>query len=342
MLTSDVVHRTSWRVPSTAPSSDARICSRRVSSSGLVDIIRVLRQRGGVERFKELTEAGVSRQQIESARSRGDVERLHRGVYALPGTPRDVALARLFRAELTCVSWCARAGLPVPVADGRAHVAVPMSRAVGLPRLRPVDDVVLHRTTPRGVTGGGTAHLDMLAACVSPLEQVAVLDAALASGFISRHEVGDLEHGPRRRLDWLRTHVSPLAQSIGESFVRVALREAGLHVRPQARPIAVGPSDMVVEGALIVEVDGAAYHQGAPAFKNDRDRDRRGAIEGWTTMRFTHTEATSELGEVVADVVAWLVRHHDTPALRTRIDRAARVSDPEWWAGSAWHRESGS
>jgi len=307
-----------------------------VQLSAVVDIIRVLRQRDGVERFKELTEAGLSRQQIDNALSRGQVERVHRGVYALPGTPRDLALARVFRSELTCVSWCARVGLPVPTLDGRVHLAVPTSRAVGLPRLRPVDDVVLHRIEPGDTTGGGTAHLDVLAACVAPLEQVAILGAALGSGFIAPHELQDLKKSSRRRRTWLRSHVSPLSQSIGESFVRVALKEAGLRVQPQARPIAGGPADMVVEGALIVEVDGAAYHQSGPAFKNDRDRDRRAAIQGWPTMRFTHAEATSELGEVVADVVAWLVRHHDNPALRTRIDRAARVSDPNWWAGSAW------
>lgn len=307
-----------------------------------MDIRPVLRNRGGAARWLDLREAGISRAAIDAARAAHVVERPHRGVYALPGTPRATVLSVIFRSTLTCVSWCQARGIPVPTSDGRTHVAVPTSRGAGLARQRPVSDVVVHRCGEYA-EDLAIAHLDAAAHCTTPLEQVAVIDGALRMGAISPRDMSELAWGSRERREWVRRRVRGSAQSIGETYMRVALGEAGLRVEPQARIDGAGAVDLLVERAVVVEVDGERYHSNPEQFAKDRDRDRLATLRGLRPMRFTHNEVVHDLAEVVADVVAACWREtSDALALRTRLDAAARVSRPDWWAGSAWRRANGS
>ena len=175
-------------------------------------------------------------------------------------------------------------------------------------------------------------HLDTAALCTSPLQQVGLMDSALHRGLVTPREVSDCGIGDERRRRWIRSHVSASAQSLAETYARVAMREAGLDVRPQARIRGVGSVDLLVEGALLVEVDGRGYHSDERQFTLDRQRDRTAGLQGLTTVRFTHNEVVKSLFDVVDEVVALLWRRElAPPTLRTRMNVAARVSDPEWW-----------
>jgi very-short-patch-repair endonuclease len=158
------------------------------------------------------------------------------------------------------------------------------------------------------------------------------MDAALRRGLVTLREIDECGIGDERRRTWVRSHASPTAQSLAETYARVTMREAGLDVRAQARIRGVGSVDLLVEGALIVEVDGRSYHSDERQFALDRQRDRTAALQGLTTVRFTHSEVVKSVFEVVEEVVALLWRRElAPPTLRTRMDAAARVSDPSWW-----------
>lgn len=303
----------------------------RWRKSESVSIEKVLRLHHGCARYKDLIAAGVSREQLRAAESSQRIVRVHRGCYALPEASRERQLATVFRGQLTCVTWARSVGLPVEIHEPLIHLGVPSSRALGLARERPCDEVVLHR-------GGdydadfAIGHLDVTAACTTPIQQLAIVEAALCKGMIVPSDVTQLASGTASRREWIRRHAHAGVQSLGETYARVALQEAGLEVTPQVRLPGVGTIDLLVEGRLVVEIDGYSYHSGKAQFAVDRDRDRAVILMGLTPVRFTHTDAVERLSELVEEVHAVLWRvGGSSPTLRTRIARATRESTPMWW-----------
>ncbi len=323
-----------------------------VASVFAMDIEHVLRRHGGSARWKELDALGFTRETLTAAVREARVIRVHRGCYALPDAAPANVLATVFRAQPTCLSWCERVGLPLASPVPTVHLGVPQSRAIGQPRERPVAGVTLHRhgSYPDDFP---VAHLDVTALCSSPIAQLALIDAALARGLVVMSDLRDLRHGDQRRREWLCSNADARSASLAETYARVALTEAGLEVEPQARIGATGCVDLLVEGVVVVETDGFAYHSDRNQFERDRRRDRDLTLAGFTPLRFTYHDVVSRTSEMVGDVVAVAWRetmstgdqvradHARPPArsaarpvqtsLRTRLNEAARVSQPLWW-----------
>lgn len=257
-------------------------------------------------------------------------------------------LATVFRGRPTCLSWCERIGLPLETPPVTVHLGVPQSRAIGMPRERPVSGVTLHRHGAY-LDDFPLAHLDIAALCSTPIAQLALIDAALARGLVTIPDLDDLQHGDQRRRDWLRKSADSRSGSLAETYARVALTEAGLDVVPQARIGAIGCVDLLVEGIVTVEADGYTYHSERKQFESDRLRDRDLTLAGFTPLRFTYHDVVSRTSAMVSDVVAVAWREtaekgdrasaDDVPQgcepglapLRTRLNAAARVSNPLWW-----------
>lgn len=285
-----------------------------------------LRELGGIARWTQLAERGVTHPGLTAAVARGEIRRHHRGCYALPGTPRDAVLATIFRAELSCVSFAQREGLPVYPSPDLVHLRVPASRGLGLPRRRPDQSVVLHRTDP-AVPHLPLTHLDLAANCTGPREQLALVDGGLRTGLIGRRDLDLLTHADVARRAWIRRHADPRSESLSETCVRVELNEAGLRAVPQAHLPEVGRVDFLVEGAVVLEVDSRAHHSGYEASARDRERDRAAITQGYVPLRYMFHDALERPRDIVDDVVATLMRiGRLTPELRTRMDAAARVS----------------
>lgn len=282
-------------------------------------------------RWRDLADAGFSHPHIASAARRGVVVRHHRGVYAAPGTRRDRILAEVFRARPTCVSWCADHGLPVETTPKTLHVGVPGSRGLGLPRLRPTPEVTLHRCGD--VTDDFPLHhLDVSAFCTTPLQQVALLDAAVRCGFIDGRDVRGLTRGPETRRRWVASHVNGASQSLGETYARVALREHGLQVEPQVHFADAGAVDLLVEGSMVVEIDGFTFHSDRKSFTVDRRRGRVLSLSGIPTVRFTHSEVVTDLMGMAAEVIDILWRHGLDPVKFRTAERATRrLGERPWW-----------
>jgi len=258
-----------------------------------VDIVRALDELGGAARRTELLRAGVPERSLYRSVLEGRVERVGDGTYALPWAPREVALARLFRAKLGCVTACEHWGLSVWEHDDMPHLVAARHQSFARRDSGEASQVTVHRTSavlPAGLWVPVAQAVDQAGWCTSPVGQLVIVDAALHAGVLFP---GDLAHfearGARRRL-WLRRMASGAAESPLETVARVAMVTAGLRVEEQVVVRGVGRLDFVVEDTCAVEVDGWQFHQGRDSFERDRARDRLMLARGMPVMRFTARE----------------------------------------------------
>ncbi len=73
----------------------------------------------------------------------------------------------------------------------------------------------------------------------------------------------------------------------------------------------IGRVDFVWPDArLVVEVDGAAFHDGLADRRRDEVRDARLSVTGWTVLRFRWVDVVHDPERVAAELRAGLERHH--------------------------------
>lgn len=215
----------------------------------------------------------VSRRRLDSLVASGQILVLRRGVYASAELPEPVQRAIRAGGRLACITAAESFGLWSPP-DPRVHAHFDRTRS------RARGEVVRHwwPTVDRG-DPTRTGLLDTLAhvvRCQPRPFAVAVLDSALHGGLVTLTEIdGLLERVPGR-------HRMPLAmldaraESGIESLTRVALSVAGLRCESQVTIPGVGRVDLLVEGRVVVEVDGRRWHEG----QQSRDYARDLAAQG--------------------------------------------------------------
>lgn len=91
-----------------------------------------------------------------------------------------------------------------------------------------------------------------------------------------------------------------------------------LTVRPQA-VILCYRADFLVNGHLVVEVDGKAYHNNENSFESDRYRDQDLIVSGYTPIRFPASQVYRDVDTVVARIVV-AARRRPTPRTRGIFD----------------------
>lgn len=209
---------------------------------------------------------------------------------------------------MTCVSALDVLGLPLLERPGLAHVALDHHRGAPRPGLLP-GSVVLHWTTPIGTRGPGAPLADVAtvlahaARCMPEREAVAAVDGALHRGLVTIAAVREARRvvgGPN--LDRVVALADGRAESIQESFARVALVRAGLAVRTQVVLPGVGRVDLLVENRVVVELDGFAYHGDRARFREDRRRDRVAVGLGLSVLRFAFEDVVHGPDALVDDV----------------------------------------
>jgi len=72
----------------------------------------------------------------------------------------------------------------------------------------------------------------------------------------------------------------------------------------------VGWVDLLVEGRIVVELDGFAYHSGRVEYREDRRRDRELVRQGYLVLRFTFEDVMRDPEIVVRAVLAVLANPH--------------------------------
>lgn len=228
----------------------------------MINIVEVLTRYDGVARAKHLAAAGVSDYQLKAAMANNAVARVAWGVYALPGAdPRLIAI-RSLPAEPACVTAAQLRGLWVLEAPGQPHIAITHSRSY--------PGFVCHRSSvPPTLMDTVVQSLRCLP---EPDGLVVAESAVVLKGLPLR--------GLRQRLDGrndarerrIMAAIVPQSQSIIECLARFLLRRAGFHVESQVNIPGMGHLDLMVDGRLGIETDGASFHMDRTSFEEDRRR----------------------------------------------------------------------
>jgi very-short-patch-repair endonuclease len=282
----------------------------------------VLAANNGVARIDAFRIAGLTDYQVAAIFRRGVMNRPRKGWYTTPDMPWQGHRAVRVGGAATCVTAAALWGLPVPPG---AHEVLHIHVDEHDTRLRHNRDkrwvvhsgddqeVVLHRRSLEDPAAWRTSIVDtllQLAWCV-PLEWlVAALDAALHRPLDGSREpmlcAADFERFKERlpgRFGLALRLVDPRAESPLESLIRVGMMLAGIGpLLPQFWPTAAYRVDLLVLGHLIVEADGAEWHDP----EQDAIRDALLRSLGYRVLRFSYEEIVFHIDDVIARILVEL------------------------------------
>lgn len=269
----------------------------------MVDPLDALRSSGGAARLADLERLGVDRRRLARATVHGAVVRHAPGLYALPGCASP-HLARAAvggaRAALSCQDALVEHGLTVIDVDPRPHVVV------GRGTVRTWPGTVVHRTGAHD----GAPRLGLVPAllsagrCAGLRSAVGAVDQALREGRCSRADLDSA--GGHARWRRVLSLSDPRAGSTTESFARVhltvALSGLGASIEPQANLWGVGHVDLLVDGWLVVEVDGFAFHSDRASYREDRRRNGVLSRHGYVWLRPTFEDVVRRPAWMVDEV----------------------------------------
>lgn len=287
----------------------------------MVSVGEVLRRMGRPARSAELV-ALTSRKALASAVRRGEVARLRRGIYSLPGLASDRMTAVAYDGVLSHLSAAREWNLPLLMAPAKPHIIVPVKRR---PRRGP--PAVLHwaEVTADERRTGTTSLLRTVLDCARLLpfgEALAVADAALASGLIHPEELlaaAVAARGPgcpnARRVAFCADRRSG---SFLESMLRALLISHGVDgFEPQVL-VSAGAFRARVdlghrEAQVALEAEGYEFHGSANDFAADCGRYDELVTAGWAVLRFTYQHVIGNPAWVVATSEAAVAQRLGVP-----------------------------
>jgi very-short-patch-repair endonuclease len=259
------------------------------------------RQHGAVS-LAQLREAGLTDGQVRSRVRRGQLHRVHRGVYAV-GHARLSGPGRLWAATLATaapLSHRTAAALwdLLPWPSGPIDVTTPR-------RGKPMAGIRVHESrtlTPDAVTRDPQLGLPVTTPSRTIIDLAAILTAHRLERVCHRArqlgllDAGSLQPPPGRPSRNLRAALATLADAqpqitrsaAEEAFLQIIadLRLPPPHVNEPYGPYV--PDFRWPELDLIIEIDGRGTHLTPTAFEEDRERDARLLIEhDQRTLRFT-------------------------------------------------------
>lgn len=141
--------------------------------------------------------------------------------------------------------------------------------------------------------------------CLDARAAQASIDSAVRQGVVRRADLATIARA-RPSLGLLRA--DPSAESGLETIVREVARELGFTVRTQ---VWFGPEvrvDLLVEDFVVVETDGAEFHDAAVTTK-DRRRDAFLTARGRTVLHFRYAQVVFDLPSVAAAIISAVESH---------------------------------
>lgn len=264
---------------------------------------KVLRGVGSVARTQTLRDRGVSKRQIANAVNRGEIMRLRTGLLALPDAPADFRVALDNNGLLTCASAAKHYGLWSLYPPDRLHLSCLHGHGRGYANHR-------ERTVPTHDTLPLVGVVDVLVhalRCLPPVEAAVMVECSLRRSdtvrpFLLERLQGDRNGGARAALDL----VTGCAESAVEVVARILFREAGFYVETQVPIEGVGRVDFLLEGFVVVEVDGAAYHSDRRALRRDLQRNNSTIAGGYLILRYSYEDIMFHQDAVLDQVRAVL------------------------------------
>lgn len=300
------------------------------SKHGPMDLQAFVRARGGVVRTRDLARAGFDRDALGRAVRNGLLHRIKRGVYAVAEPDAGVAAAMAANGVLTCVSAAPHYGLwTLGHADG-----LHLSCGNGLPRIGVVDhtqcryprhpvlpmagpaDVVLHALRCR-------PELEALVMAQSAIGQAYVTPAFLRSGL-----PGNRNGRARAVLDL----VVPRADSLLEVLAHTHFVRAGFHVQMHVWIEGVGEVDCLVDGCLVVELDGRTHFE-PKQIKKDQRRNNASIVGGFLALRYYYDDVVHRPEAMVQEVRSVLTQRNRGTFSPTELRALAALTSFRWPSG---------
>lgn len=285
---------------------------RRGRTCDSVDVVpvEVLREWGGVATWQQLRSVGVGWYPVWRELTAGSLQRVRRGVYALPDAPPDLRAAAQLGGLLSCASAAQHLGLPVLTVPREIHVVVP--RAWSHCRL---DGVLVHRRDlvleDRDVFSTGLQRTVLDCAGELPMrDAVVVCDAALRVGLDRDELVAAARRCRGRAASRIRdvvTRSDVRSESPLESCLRLVAAGLG-DVEAQVWIAGVGRVDLVVDGWLVLEADGFSHHSTREHYREDRRRLNALAAAGYVLLRFTYEDVVHHEARVAETIRQVLTR----------------------------------
>ena len=253
-----------------------------VGCAGIMDVTSYLKYAGSVARTATLRNAGFSDGHIRVAVGSGQIRRLRHGVVALPGAAPDLVSAVLANGLLSCGSATTHHRL------WRLHEPAALHL---LCRHGAAKDVVVHRETvvPQDVPWPVAGLTDVLLH--------GLLQGRTTLAYLRGHLPGNRNGAARRVLDL----VDGTAGSPIEVVARLLFRSEGIFVQTQVDLPGIGIVDFLLEGFLIVELDGETHLQPRQV-KKDRLRNNASTLDGYAVLRYGYAQVVYNPQKIVDEV----------------------------------------
>ncbi|MEX1184534.1 MAG: DUF559 domain-containing protein [Gemmatimonadota bacterium] len=298
--------------------------TRRKRSDTDRTIVGIAGRQHGVVSRGQILAAGVPADAIDVRLQDGQLQRVFRGVYQVG--PIAAPRAREMAAALACdghaviadrsagAQWqlvLARPAADINLIVARSdHGRRPGMKARRERTLRP-DEVTTLEGIP--ITTPARTLLD-LAACVSPRELERALAEAFARNLTTRPAMLRLLelHPTHRGAAALRALLDAgpaLTRSEAEDRFLALMRKARLPL-PETN-VTVGDYEVDFlwrTHRLVVEIDGFAFHSSVRKFESDRERDAVLAARGFSVIRVTWRQLTTEPEAVLVRLAQALAR----------------------------------
>jgi very-short-patch-repair endonuclease len=263
-----------------------------------MDLTGYLKYAGSVARTGTLLQAGFSERSIRNAVASGEMQRLRHGVVALAEPELDLVAAVLANGLLCCASAAPHHRLWQLHAPERLHLLCRHGMAAG---------AVIHRGSvvppefPRPVAGLTDTLLHALR-CLPPVDAAVMVESALQQGrttldYLRQRLPGNRNGAARAVLEL----VDGTADSAIEVVARLLFRSQGIYTQTQVNLPGIGVVDFLLEGFLIVEIDGSTHLEPAQV-KKDRRRNNASTLTGYTVLRYGYHDVVYNPQKIVDEV----------------------------------------
>lgn len=268
-----------------------------------MEVRAALEHCGGAARRPALLRLGVDDAALRRATRAGVLQPV-RGLYALPTAPPGLIALLRNREVLTCVSAAPHFALwSLPTAGG-LHVHHRREDMVAGNSIHHAG-LVLPVQTTAPVASLPDVLIHALR-CLPFAESLVMVECAVIRGDVSldflRMKLPGKRNGAARAvLGW----VDRGADSLLETLARTYFRQAGIHVECQVYLDKVGYVDLLLDGWLVVELDGR-HHADWNQVKKDHRRNNESVVQGYTALRYYYQDVVFNHRAMVAEVLGVL------------------------------------
>lgn len=291
-----------------------------------MNLIVTVSNLGNLASRRQLAALGFGRHVIENALRAGTLVKVRPGWVGTRAASQLSVIAVLQGGKLTAATALDTYGI-WSAADRRIHIQIPANahRTVQQP-LVPVLEFARPKFMPlhlvrhwapcsmqrAGVPAWRVSVTDALARFArSATEEhiAAAIESAVYTKWMSRSDVAELFLRLPGRLHPLRSRLTYKAESGLETIGRLRLENEGYHPAQQVE-IGLDRVDLVIDGWLVIELDGDRWHDPV----RDRIRTNRLIRAGYRVLRFGYIEVFDQWPNTLATIREMLGERH--PAFR--------------------------